>query len=133
MIAVDKNKIAEVAKRHNLALVVLFGSQATGHAHKKSDVDIGYVASREIDYRENYAITVELARVFKNPDVELVDIFNTAPDFKKQVADTGVVLYEADKSIFDSFKVHAFRIYIETKPLRVLRATAIKKFIASHA
>lgn len=133
MIAFDKNKVAEIAKRHALSLVVLFGSQATGHTHKKSDVDIGFIADREIDYRENYDITRELARVFKNPDVELVNIYNTAPDFKKQVADTGVVLYEADGSVFDFFKMHANRIYMETKPLREYRSMYIRNFLQKYA
>jgi|SRR3989338_861694 len=129
---VDKEKIVDIAKRHKLALLVLFGSQATGHTHKKSDVDIGYLADREIDYRENYDITLELARIFKNPGVELVNINNVSPEFKKQVADTGVVLYEDDALTFDQFKISAFKLYIESKPLREFRAVAIKKFILAH-
>ncbi len=129
----EKNKIAEIAKRHKLALVVLFGSQATGHTHKKSDVDIGFIPDREIDYRENYEISMELARIFKNLDVELVNIYETAPDFKKQITDTGIVLYEADKSVFDLFKIHAVRIYMETKPLRLYREIYIKNFLQKYA
>ena len=128
----DKEKIVEIAKSHKLKLAVLFGSQATGHTHKKSDVDVGYLADREIDYRENYDITLELARIFKNPDVELVNLNNVSPEFKKQVADTGIVLYEDNASIFDLFKIRAFKFYVENKPLRELRAASIKKFILAH-
>jgi len=129
----QKNKIAEIAKRHKLALVVLFGSQATGHTHRRSDVDIGYVADKEIDYRENYEISMEMARIFKNPDVELVNIYNVAPDFKKQIADTGIVLYDGNESVFDLFKIHANRIYMETKSLRDYRLTYIKSFLQRYA
>ena len=35
-----KPEIAKVAQKHNLALVILYGSQATGKARDGSDVDI---------------------------------------------------------------------------------------------
>ena len=133
MSKVDKEKIADIAKRHNLTLLVLFGSQATGHTHKQSDVDVGYLADRDIDYREKYDISLELARIFKNPEVELVNLNNVSPEFKKQVADTGIVLYEREASIFGLFAIVAFKLYIENKPLREFRAVSIKKFILSHA
>ncbi|MEK7621807.1 MAG: nucleotidyltransferase domain-containing protein [Patescibacteria group bacterium] len=130
---VDKGKIAEIAKHHGLELVVLFGSQATGHTHKKSDVDIGYIAHRVIDYRENYDISLELARIFKNPDVELVNLNNVSPALKKQVADQGIVLLEAEKGKFDFFSIKANRAYIETKPLRLYQHQFINDFIKEYA
>ena len=129
----DKEKIAAVAKRHNLALLVLFGSQATGHTHKKSDVDVGYLADHDIDYRENYDITLELARVFKNPEVELVNLKNVSPAFKKQVADHGIVLFEDRKGTFDFFSIHANRAYIETKPLLLYQSIFVQEFINKYA
>ncbi|MBI2100805.1 MAG: nucleotidyltransferase domain-containing protein [Candidatus Vogelbacteria bacterium] len=130
----DKNKkIAEIAKRHRLTLLVLFGSQATGHTHKKSDVDVGYLANREIDYRENYDISIELAKIFKNPEVELVNLENVSPALKKQVADQGIVLFEAEKGKFDFFSIHAHRAYIETKPLRLYQRQSINDFIKEYA
>ena len=130
---VDKEKIAEVAKSHNLKLLVLFGSQATGQTHPKSDVDIGYLADRTIDYRENYDISIKLARIFNNPEVELVNLKNVSPEFKKQVADQGVVLYADNPSIFDLFKIYSFKMYVENKPIRELRRESIKNFIHAHA
>lgn len=129
----DKNKIAEISKKHNLDLVVLFGSQATGQTHKKSDVDVGYLSRRDIDYREAYDVTVELARIFKNPDVEFVNMRNISPELKKQVADQGVVLFEENSNMFDMFSMYANRLYMETKPLRVYRESYIKNFLKSYA
>lgn len=130
---VDKEKIAEVAKSHNLKLLVLFGSQVTGQTHSKSDVDVAYLADRTIDYRENYDISIKLARIFNNPEVELVNLKNVSPEFKKQVADQGVVLYADNSSIFDLFKMYAFKMYVENKPIRELRRESIKNFIHAHA
>ncbi len=132
MIEADKNKIAEIAKNHGLGLIVLFGSQATGHTHKKSDVDVGFLSRREIDYRESYDITVELARIFKNPDVEFVNMRNISPELKKQVADQGIVLFEENSSMFDIFSMHANRLYMETKPLRAYRESYVNNFLKSY-
>ncbi len=133
MTEADKNKIAEIAEKHGLALVVLFGSQATGHTHKKSDVDVGFLSPRDIDYRESYDISIALARIFKNPDVELVNLSNVSPDLKKQVADHGIVLFEENGSVFDVFSMYANRLYMETKPLRVYRESYVKDFLKSYA
>ena len=44
-----KDAIAEIAKKNNLNFVVLFGSQATGRVHEKSDIDIAVLGSKEVD------------------------------------------------------------------------------------
>mgnify|MGYP001585179975 CR=1 FL=1 len=133
MVNIDREKIEGIAKDHQLKLLVLFGSQATGHTHKKSDVDVGYLADREIDYRENYDITLKLARIFQNPDVEFVNLDNVSPVLKKQVADQGIVLFESKKGIFDEFSICANRIYMDTKPLRLYREIFIKDFLKKYA
>ena len=128
-----KREITTIAQKHELALVVLFGSQATGHIHPKSDIDIGFITRKEIDYHESYDINRALARAFKNTNIEEVNLQNVSPELKKQVADVGILLYEENSSVFDLFKIHAFRSYMDTKPLRLLREQSLKKFIYSYA
>ena len=36
---IDREKIKSVAQKYDLEFVVLFGSQATGQTHSKSDID----------------------------------------------------------------------------------------------
>lgn len=133
MTEADKRKIYEIAQKHDLALIVLFGSQATGETHGKSDVDIGFRARRDIDYRESYALSLEFARIFKNPDVELVNLYNVSPELKKQVADHGIVLFEETGTVFALFSIYAHRLYMETKPLRVYRENYVRDFLKSYA
>ena len=128
-----RQKVRQLAEKHNLSLVVLFGSQATGRTHAKSDVDIGYASRREIDYQANYQISLELARLFKNPDVEVVNIDNLAPVFKKQVADTGILLFQDKEHLFGFYKIQAIRDYMDTKPLRLYRDARLKRFIQKYA
>ena len=44
-IMTKKNEMAEIAEKYGLDFIVLFGSQATGRTHPKSDVDIGLHSS----------------------------------------------------------------------------------------
>lgn len=133
MTETDKRKIVEIAQKRGLALVVLFGSLATGETHTKSDVDIGFLSRRDIEYREAYAISLEFARIFRNPDVELVNLDNVSPELKREVAEHGIVLFEKRRSIFDAFSMYAHRLYMETKPLRVYREQYVKDFLKSYA
>ena len=125
--------MAELAKKHNLSLVVLFGSQATGHTHKMSDIDVGYISGQEIDYGKSYEITIELCQIFKNRDVELVNIDNVSPSHKKQISDTGIVLFEENSMVYDLYKMYALREYIDTKPLRLYRKAYINNFLEKYA
>lgn len=118
---IDKNKIENIARKHGLTLVVLFGSQATGLTHKNSDIDVGYLATGVLDYREHYEITEALIQIFRIKDVELVNLENVSPDMNKQVTDEGIVLFESENGIFDKFVMNSQRRYIETKPLREYR------------
>jgi predicted nucleotidyltransferase len=128
-----RDKVAELARKHGLFLVVLFGSQATGYTHKHSDIDIGYVSNRDIDYKENYNVSLELARVFNHKDVEFTNIYKVSPSMKKQISQTGIPLYEKDSAVFDYFKIHALREYLDTKPLRIYRDSLVNDFIKTHA
>lgn len=129
----QKKGIASIAEKHGLALVVLFGSHASGFTHKKSDVDIGYLSAKDLDYREAYVITQSLAPIFRNPDIELVNLDRVAPDFQKQVAEHGIILFESHKGVFDFFSLSAHRRYMDTKPLRAYRLLFIKNFLQMYA
>jgi len=132
-IEIYKDKIASIARKHSLTLVVLFGSQATGLTHKNSDIDVGYLSTGVLDYRAHYEITEALMQIFRNKDVELVNLENISPDTNKQVADDGVVLFETEKGIFDRFVISAYRRYMETKPLREYRYQYVKRFLNAYA
>ena len=130
---VDKEKLAVVAKKHGLALVVLFGSRARGDAREKSDVDIGLLTPRTIDYRELYEVTESFIMIFKNRNMELVDLAHVPPEVNRQVVNEGVVLFEARSGVFDRFSVNAYRRYVETKPLREHRYQYVKSFLHAYA
>lgn len=128
-----KAMLADIAREYGIALFVLFGSQATGYTHGKSDVDIGFLAEKEMNYSKRYDLSLSLARAFKHPVVELVNLNAVSPELKKQAADQGVLLYEAHPAAFEHFIVHANRLYMETKPLRQYREEFLSHFLQKYA
>lgn len=128
---IDKNLIKKIAKKYDLNFLVLFGSQATGKTHKQSDVDIAYSAKKELNYRQEYYLTGELLRsLHLNPKIrtDLVDLNNVSPLLAKEVAFTGKLLAEITPHSFARFQMYAFKLFIESKPLFILK----HKFITQN-
>lgn len=128
-----KENLAGIARDYDIALFVLFGSQATGQTHKKSDVDVGFLSHETLDYRKRYELSRALARGLAHPEVELVNLDAVSPVLKKQVADQGVLLYEKQPTVFANFCIYADRTYMETRPLRRYRDEYLNRFLQKYA
>lgn len=124
-----KPRLKSIAEKYGIDMLVLFGSQANGKTHPKSDVDIGYTAGEHFDFSEQLSVLGEIQEVLKREDVEFVNMRRVSPLMKKVMADEGVLLYEQVPGTFISFKIYAFKLYIETKFLRDLRYQSLKKFV----
>jgi len=113
-----KEVVAEIAKKYDLKLIALFGSQATGRTHEKSDIDIAVLGSGEVD---RTAVAVELDEVFGRDDTEVVVLNDASPTMMYVVARDGTVLYEDSVGQFVSWKLFAMREWRDTAWLRALR------------
>lgn len=113
-----KGAIAEIAKKHGLSFVALFGSQTTGRMHAKSDIDIAVLGSGEVD---RTTIAVELDEVFQRDDTEVVVLNDATPTMMYVVVRDGKVLYEDIVGRFVSWKLFAMREWRDTAWLRELR------------
>jgi len=116
-----KPKIAQMAEKYGLDLVVLFGSQATGQTHEESDIDIAYAGDKKLTFDEEVRVNGDLTDIFKRDDVQLINIKKTAPLLMKRIVDHAVILYEREKSVFDSIFVLAQRMFGDAKILFDLR------------
>ena len=125
---IKREEMAKIAEKYGLNLLVLFGSQATGKTHPMSDVDIGYTANEQLELKTRFEIEREISKVLGRDDVELVDLQRISPLMKKIIADEGVMLYERESGMFELFCIYAFKLYVETKPLRELRYQSLINF-----
>ena len=100
-VKIDKEKIAEVAKKHGLALLVLFGSRARGDERQKSDFDVAYSSVKNLSLHEENQMAVELHEVLKTINVDLVNLHHTGPLLLKKITEEGIPLYEIRQSVFN--------------------------------
>lgn len=113
--------VEEIAKKYNLKMILLFGSQASGQAHKESDFDIAYLSERELDLTEESRLIIELIPIFKSENIDLVDLQKATPLLFYAIFNNCRVVYKKDELIFPSMRAYAFKKYIETKPLYELK------------
>ncbi len=106
--------IEQIAKKHSLDLVVMFGSRARGQARGDSDTDIAVRAARELSRDEELTIASELDRLF--PNVDLCDTRKASPLLLGAVGQDATLLYQSRPGLFEEFKIFAWNQYMDFKP-----------------
>ncbi len=121
-----------LCKKHDLDLVVLFGSRAKGGgAGGRSDSDIGVrCRTGAISAREFLDLIGELSDATGLPDVDLVDLRRAPPLLKHVVGSEGKLLYEAEPGLFNIYRVYAWKLWLDDRlMLRHLDARYIREGI----
>lgn len=121
-----KPEMAKVAQKHNLALIILYGSQATGKAREESDVDIAVLGKRKIPSDALLNLDDEFARIFRARELDVKSLHNTNPFFRYQVMRDGVLLYGKSYD-YNSYKAYAFRDYNDSKDLLKLKRIIVER------
>lgn len=115
---------ALAARRGGLRLFVVFGSQARGDAHERSDWDLGYLGEPGFDADR---LLADVVLTLGTDRVDLVDLARASALLRYRAARDGVVVHEAVGE-FDRFRVEAVSFYCEVQPVigeayrRVLQA-----------
>lgn len=124
-----KPELKKIAEKYGIDMLVLFGSQATGKTHPKSDVDIAVLGRVKFDI---YRLMIELYEIFKRSDVEVVDISSVSPTLMQAIARDGRLIYEKTSGSFLKWKVYARKIWMETAWLRILRDRKLIKWAKDY-
>jgi predicted nucleotidyltransferase len=98
-----KSKAAELARKYDLDMVVLFGSRADDTATKRSDVDIAYARSEQLSFDDQLSIGTDLARLYGTEEADVVYLNRTSPVFMYQIMKKAKLLFSKSSSIFPSF------------------------------
>jgi uncharacterized protein YutE (UPF0331/DUF86 family)/predicted nucleotidyltransferase len=92
---------------------VLFGSQATGKRRPESDFDVGIVPfDVTLPLHEELALAERLSRA-ADAEVDLVRLDGEDPLLGREVAQTGVCLYESEPGVFTGYRATAMSRWIE--------------------
>lgn len=118
MYRADREKLAEIAQKYGLDLIVIFGSQVQGRAVLGSDVDVAvrFVRRDWGDVNRELDLIGELAGAIEGDgDLDVAFLNGASPLLLYQVACTGVPLYEKDPGDFALFQSYAARRYYDSQ------------------
>jgi len=85
-------ELEPIASKHDLKLIVLFGSQANGRTHPASDVDIAILPAHRLSWEDRNELWARLCQLFQAE--------------------------EGEQWAWANFKLYARRLYWDTAPLR---------------
>ena len=100
--------IRPVLARHSeIRLAILFGSMATGHASRESDVDLAVAAERALNVDEKMALMAELAEATGRP-IDLIDLHTVGEPLLAQIIKRGLRILGTDERYAELIKRHLF-------------------------
>lgn len=124
------NNLKNWCRKNDINLCILFGSQATGKTHARSDTDIAlWSLQRSVLQRQWLRLNGELEDLFGHP-VDLVVINpEMDPVLRLEIFQHGQPLYESQPGLFAEQHIVAVKLYEDTEPLRRLRDRVLAKRI----
>ena len=92
----NQDKIEKIAKKYDLKLLLLFGSQVSGKTHLFSDYDFGFLAEREVSPAEQGQMYPELAQLVKTKEdkTDVANLNNISPFMKYRVLKRNKILFD---------------------------------------
>lgn len=120
-----QKKLAAIAKKYSLKLIILFGSADENRQHKKSDIDVAVVLSKPIFLRKELDLRSELFKIFKK-EIDLVQIQHAGPLLLGQIAKKGKLLY-GNKKDFSALRIYAQKCFLDFEPYFKLREQIINR------
>ena len=123
---INKQKIEKIAKKYNLSLIILYGSQTIGRIRKESDIDVAILGKKPTSFKSLVDLNNEFAALFNVKEIDVKSLRGANHLLLYQIMRDGVLLY-GDEHQFNILKLYAIRSFQETKKLRNLRDLILKK------
>ena len=93
----EVRRIVQDHLRGREAKVYLYGSWATGKNRRASDIDVGILSKKRVPIETWWEIKEALDNSLVVYEVDLVDLSQTSPSFRKRVIREGVLWSESEK------------------------------------
>lgn len=109
-------RMENLAKKYNISLIILFGSQAKGDTHSHSDTDVAFLPEKDISTEDELNLIGELGGILKS-DIDSVNLKKASPLILYHVFKYGKPLYEKERGLFSEYLAQSYRMYEEALPL----------------
>lgn len=126
----QKLKIARIAKKFQLKLIIIFGSFANGKNRDDSDLDIAVLGSKEVSFEDQINLVNELSQIF-NKNIDLSVLNKANPLLLFQASKNSILLY-GQREDFLKFKLYAFNAYHDYAPYFEMEKNLNKKIISAY-
>jgi len=127
----QKKQLSRIGAKYALKLILLHGSYATGQQRPGSDLDIAYLPSQPLKYKEQLGIHGDLASLFgDNPEreLDLKSLLKTSYLFQFEVARDSQLLY-GNELEYAQFRVYAYAQYFDNHALRELNYLLTRRLL----
>lgn len=126
-------RLAQIAEKHRLDLILMFGSSVTGKLHPGSDCDIAVSRPDGIpDFRTFGQIGADLQEVFHEREVDLVVLERADPLLLWKIAESSVLLYGRPEALA-RLKIYAFKRYHDHRPYFEMERRFLRRFLDERA
>lgn len=126
MLEYDPERLADVAQRYGLRLVVLYGSHAKHRAGPESDLDIAILGCQTEAFLDCYT---DLAEVFQRHSLDLVRLEDADPLLRHEIMHQGILL-RGDPDLFCEYRAYAYRDFVDSSDLFALEDRLFRKKMA---
>jgi len=132
MKTINQEKIQDLVKKHQLQLLLLFGSQVTEKTHSGSDYDFAFLSNQDFDFGDRARLRDDLAGLIDfETVVEEVDLKEAQPFLLKEILANHRVVYNAGSS-YEEFYSYAFRTVLDSKRLFDLQEELYQKTVNDY-
>ena len=122
---------AEIAERHDLALLVQYGSTVSGPTHAASDVDIGVLYDRPPpSLFDQGALIEDVQGRFPGREVDLATLDRADPLFLKKVLENCRLLAGSPRRLAE-LKIYAFKRYQDHRRYLPLERAYVDRVLAT--
>ncbi|MBI4698293.1 MAG: nucleotidyltransferase domain-containing protein [Nitrospirae bacterium] len=125
----EKEKLNKFFNKNNIELLIVFGSQASGKVHTKSDMDLAVKIKHGAGIPK-LRLIYKLNDLFEGKNIDLVILgADTDPLLLYEIFFNGKLIYEENPGIFDKERLKAWKLYIDSEKLRSMQKKYLKQFI----
>jgi len=121
--------LSAFCRKWGIELLIIFGSRVTGFATPSSDIDLAVQLRRDSE-ASKLDLIYELDAIFYPEPIDLVILTpNTAPLLRYEIFFNGRVLFEEPEGLFEPGKLKAWKLYLDTAPLRKRELEHLRSFV----
>ncbi len=122
-------KLADLADKYRLDLILMFGSCAKGDVHPESDVDIAVYGRQILSEKKKVSLAYDLSNIFRTNDIDLVDLRTAPPLLKFQVFKNYKALFQRDPMLLHRLELANLHEMKELETLQQIRRERLGEFV----